>query len=57
MEILNVPEMHCEMCVKRISEALQEKNIGFEISLENKTVSVEESRKEETLELLDDLGF
>ncbi|MFI3207339.1 MAG: heavy-metal-associated domain-containing protein [Clostridia bacterium] len=57
MTILKVEDMHCEMCVKRISNALTEADIKFVISLENKTVEVEEDKVNQAIEELDDLGF
>lgn len=57
MKILKVEDMHCEVCVKRISNALTEAGIEFEVDLKNKTVSVEESKVEQAIEELDDLGF
>lgn len=57
MKVLKVEDMHCEMCVKRITEAMNEAKIDFEISLENKTVSVDESKIAQAIEELDDLGF
>ena len=57
MKILNVPEMHCPMCVKRISDALTAANIEFSVDLESKTVSVDEAKVKEAIEELDDLGF
>ncbi|NLG02693.1 MAG: heavy-metal-associated domain-containing protein [Clostridia bacterium] len=57
METLKVEQMHCEMCVKRIDEALKERGIECEINLAEKTVRIEAGRKKEVLEILDDLGF
>lgn len=57
MITLNVPDMHCEMCVQRITKALDKESIAFEISLEKKTVSINENDKEDVKEILDDLGF
>ncbi|MFI3141014.1 MAG: heavy-metal-associated domain-containing protein [Clostridia bacterium] len=57
MAILKVDDMHCEMCVKRISNALTEANIKFQVSLENKTVEVEDSKIALAIDELDDLGF
>lgn len=57
MKTLNVPDMHCEMCVKRISTAFGKENIPFEISLESKTVSVNEGDIPDAKDILDDLGF
>lgn len=57
MTTLKVEEMHCGMCVSRISNALTEAGIEFEISLENKTVSVDSAKVELAVSELDDLGF
>ncbi len=57
MTILKVDDMHCEMCVKRISNALTEANIKFEVSLSSKTVEVEDSKIALAIDELDDLGF
>lgn len=57
MTILKVEEMHCEMCVSRISNALTEAGIQFEVDLDSKTVSVEAGKVELAIEELDDLGF
>ena len=57
MTTLNVPNMHCGKCLARITNALNEANISFEISLENKTVKVDEANVTKTIEELDDLGF
>lgn len=57
MKVLSVPDMHCEKCIERISNALKTANIAFEISLTHKTVSVEEDKVLATIEELDDLGF
>lgn len=57
MKTLKVPDMHCEKCVERISDALTEEKIDFSVSLSNKTVSVEDGKLSEVIEVLDDLGF
>ncbi|MFI3324840.1 MAG: heavy-metal-associated domain-containing protein [Clostridia bacterium] len=57
MRILKVEDMHCPVCVKRISNALTQADIKFEVDLESKTVSVEEGKVEQAIEELDDLGF
>lgn len=41
--IIMIKNMNCEHCVARISKALEDANIDFEISLENKSVSVEKN--------------
>lgn len=59
MTVLNVPDMHCEHCVKRISDALTAAGIGFAVSLADKTVSIEGDEKvvAAAISELDDLGF
>lgn len=57
MKILKVPDMHCEMCVKRIDKALTSAKIAHKISLADKTVSVDEEKTSAAIEILDDLGF
>lgn len=57
MTILNVADMHCEKCVSRISNALTEAGVTFEVNLEAKTVSVEDGKVDLAIEELDDLGF
>lgn len=59
MTILKVPDMHCEKCVERITNALQAQNLQFRVSLQEKTVAVEggEEQVEAAKKALDDLGF
>ncbi len=57
MTTLKVEDMHCQMCVTRISNALTEAGIAFEISLEDQTVTVDSSKVELAISELDDLGF
>lgn len=59
MTVLHVPDMHCENCVRRITEALNEETLSFSISLAEKTVSVEgdEAAVQKAVEAMDDLGF
>lgn len=57
MKTLKVPDMHCEMCVKRISKALGEAGVAFEIDLKKQSVSVDESKTELAVSELEDLGF
>lgn len=54
-----VEEMSCNHCVSRIEKALTEAGIEHEVSLENKTVTIQDEQKngEKAVELLDDLGF
>ena len=59
MTTLNVPDMHCNMCVARITKALNEENLRFTVDLSSKTVQVDgdESAVARAVERLDDLGF
>ena len=57
MKKIKAEDMHCEMCVERIQKAMDKAGLRCEISLENKTVEVEEAHVEEAIEILDDLGF
>ena len=56
---ISVPDMHCEHCVKRIDTALSSVGISFEVSLENKTVTVDgcENCLKTALSEIEDLGF
>ena len=56
---INVPDMHCENCVKRINNALEAAGIKFSVSLEEKTVTVDgcEHCLSTALSELEDLGF
>lgn len=59
MAILKVEGMHCEGCVKRVTEGLQAEGIAAEVSLENKTVTVEGDKGtvEKAVSEIEDLGF
>ena len=59
MIILNVPEMHCENCVRRITEALTAAKLKFSVSLADKTVLIDGDDTAVSLAVseLDDLGF
>jgi copper chaperone CopZ len=59
MTTLKVPDMHCEKCVERITNALNAAKLTFQISLEDKTVTIDgdESNVNTAVEALDDLGF
>lgn len=56
---IGVPDMHCENCVKRINNALNETGIKFEVDLESRTVTVDgcEHCLKTALSELEDLGF
>lgn len=59
MTVLKVPDMHCEKCVSRITNALNEAKLKFTVSLADKTVTVEggDADVEKARSELDDLGF
>lgn len=59
MRVLKAEDMHCEKCVERITKALTKAGLTFEVSLENKTVSIDGCDKcvATARELMDDLGF
>lgn len=59
MTVLTVPDMHCENCVRRITEALNAEKLSFTVSLADKTVSVEGDKAavQKAVEVMDDLGF
>jgi len=56
---ISVPDIMCENCVKRIDNALKETGIKYEISLREKTVTVDgcEHCLKTALQELEDLGF
>lgn len=59
MTTLKVPEMHCEKCVARITNALRAAELSFEVCLDSKTVTIDgtEADVEKAKSELDDLGF
>ena len=59
MTVLKVPDMMCANCVSHVTKALQAKNLRFQVSLKDKTVSVEggEAEIEAAVEALDDIGY
>ncbi len=59
MFVLKVNDMMCGKCVERITKALNEAHIDNEVSLENKTVTIDGCEKclAKAKEILDDLGF
>ena len=59
MKIVYVPEMMCQNCVRRISEALSEAKLDFTVDLDSKTVSINgcENCLKTAINELDDLGF
>ena len=59
MTVLNVPGMHCDNCVKRITDGLNAAGLTFTVSLDDKTVTVDgcENCLKTAISELDDLGF
>lgn len=59
MTIIKAEEMHCEKCVERITKAMTEAGLDFEVNLADQTVSVDgcSSCVNKAIEILDDLGF
>ena len=59
MAKISVPDMMCENCVKRITNALTEADLKFEVSLADKTVTVDgnDSSVQTAVSELEDLGF
>lgn len=59
MTTLQVPDMHCENCVRRITEALTREGLTFQVNLDQKTVRVDGNAQAvaTAVEALDDLGF
>lgn len=59
MKTIKVPDMMCENCVKRITNALTEAELKFHVSLADKTVTIDgcEHCLKTAMEELEDLGF
>ena len=59
MTIIKAEDMHCEKCVERITKAMTDAGLDFQVSLADKTVSIDgcDSCVKKALEILDDLGF
>ena len=59
MTVLKVADMHCGKCVERITNILKDDGLDFEVSLENKTVTINgcEHCVQTAIGDLDDLGF
>lgn len=57
--IINVPDMHCENCVRRIREALAEAKVDATVDLKTKTVKVNgcENCYNTAFDEIYDLGF
>ena len=57
--VLKAEDMHCEKCVERITKAMTAAGLDFQVSLADKTVTVEGCEKcvATATEIMDDLGF
>ena len=57
--IISVPGMHCENCVKRISASLDETGVKYEVSLDDRTVAIDgcENCVKKAVEAIEDVGF
>ncbi|HKL73872.1 MAG TPA: heavy-metal-associated domain-containing protein, partial [Clostridia bacterium] len=55
MTVLKVDDMHCGACVNRITKVLNAENIKFMVSLQDKTVTIEDDAlTEKAIEAMDD---
>ena len=45
MTVLKAEDMHCGKCVERITKAMEREGLKFEVSLENKTVTIDGTEK------------
>lgn len=59
MKTIKVPDMMCENCVKRITNALNEVELNFSVNLAEKTVTIDgcEHCLKTAMNELEDLGF
>nr|WP_325298512.1 heavy metal-associated domain-containing protein [uncultured Dysosmobacter sp.] len=59
MTKISVPDMMCENCVKRITNALTAAELKFEVSLADKTVTIDGCQNcvKTAVGELEDLGF
>ena len=59
MKTIKVPDMMCENCVKRITNALKKAELKFNVSLADKTVTIDgcEHCLKTAMDELEDLGF
>ena len=59
MTSISVPDMMCENCVKRITNALNEAELKFSVELASKTVTIDGCQHcvKTAVEELEDLGF
>lgn len=59
MITISVPDMMCEKCVQSITNKLNELELTFTVSLENKTVTIDGCEKcaKKATDALDAIGF
>ena len=59
MTTISVPDMMCENCVKRITNALTGADLKFEVSMADKTVTIDGCQNcvKTAVSELEDLGF
>ena len=59
MPTISVPDMICQNCVKRITNALQEAELKFSVDLDSKTVTIDGCQHcvATAVSELEDLGF
>jgi copper chaperone CopZ len=59
MITLKVPDMHCENCVRRVTNALNDAGLKFSVSLEDKTVEIDgcENCAAKAREAIEEIGF
>lgn len=59
MIVIKAEDMHCEKCVERITNAMNEAGLTFQVDLAEKEVKVDgnQANVDTALEILDDLGF
>lgn len=59
MRTLNVPDMSCDHCVKRISEALKDIGAVFRVVLAQRIVEVsgDDQALQAAIAALDDIGY
>ena len=59
MTTISVPDMMCENCVKRITNALSAAELNFSVELSSKTVSIDGCQNcvQTAVSELEDLGF
>lgn len=57
MTIIKVEDMHCEHCKMNIEKALKRKGISADINLEKHTISLEDEKAKEAIEVIKEAGY